>query len=70
MNFLEKHTYALKCKHRFCLNCISDYLTYKITNGEVREIRCPDASCTAEYKEEEIKIISTPDVLEKYKKFK
>lgn len=41
MNYIEDDTFGLKCNHKFCLNCITDYLEFNITNGQVRVIKCP-----------------------------
>ena len=33
-NYLDKDMHGLSsCSHKFCLNCITDYLEYNISNG-------------------------------------
>lgn len=39
-------TYAMKCGHRFCLDCYRQYLTQKVKEeGEAARIRCPGDGC-------------------------
>ncbi|KAI9669153.1 MAG: hypothetical protein M1829_005154 [Trizodia sp. TS-e1964] len=39
-------TYAMKCKHRYCTNCYSQYLAQKISQeGEAARIQCPKDGC-------------------------
>ena len=39
-------TYALKCNHRFCVQCYGQYLSQKIKEeGEAARIRCPGDDC-------------------------
>jgi hypothetical protein len=34
--------YILDCDHKFCLQCLQQYISVKINNGEVDSIKCPD----------------------------
>lgn len=39
-------TYALKCNHRYCVNCYRQYLAQKIKEeGEAARIQCPTEGC-------------------------
>ena len=39
-------TYALKCGHRYCLDCYTQYLESKIKeDGEAARIQCPTRGC-------------------------
>lgn len=39
-------TYALKCGHRYCVDCYRQYLAQKIKNeGEAARIQCPTEGC-------------------------
>ena len=39
-------TYALKCGHRYCVDCYRLYLAQKISDeGEAARIQCPTAKC-------------------------
>ncbi|KAL5606803.1 uncharacterized protein BROUX77_003996 [Berkeleyomyces rouxiae] len=39
-------SFAMKCKHRFCVNCYRQYLTQKIRGeGEAARIQCPHDGC-------------------------
>ena len=42
----DMETYALKCGHRYCVDCYTQYLASKITNeGEAARIQCPTSGC-------------------------
>lgn len=39
-------TYALKCEHRYCVDCYRQYLVQKIKEeGEAARIQCPTTGC-------------------------
>jgi ariadne-1 len=39
-------TYAMRCGHRFCVDCYRHYLSQKITEeGEAARIQCPQEQC-------------------------
>ena len=39
-------TYALKCNHRYCVDCYRQYLAQKIKDeGEAARIQCPTSGC-------------------------
>ncbi|KAG8529312.1 uncharacterized protein KY384_005948 [Bacidia gigantensis] len=43
---LGLETYALKCGHRYCIDCYRQYLAQKIRDeGEAARIQCPTAGC-------------------------
>ena len=70
-NYLDKDMHGLPtCAHRFCLNCIVDYLEYNISNGQVRKIKCADQACPMEYTREDIRHFGSKEIYEKYLKFK
>lgn len=71
LNYLEQHMHGLQtCAHKFCLNCITDYLEYNISNGQVRTIKCADAGCPQEYTRDDIRKFGSIKLFEKYLKFK
>lgn len=40
-------TYAMKCNHRYCVNCFRQYLESKIKDeGEATRIQCPSEGCS------------------------
>ena len=42
----DLETYALKCGHRFCVDCYTQYLSSKIRDeGEAARIKCPGNGC-------------------------
>ena len=60
----------ISCGHFFCDNCIKIYLTNKIINGQVLDIKCLLGGCPKRYTEEEIEENVSEEVFKKYKKFK
>jgi len=39
-------TFAMKCGHRFCVDCYQQYLAQKIKEeGEAARIKCPGDGC-------------------------
>ncbi|KAI1002361.1 E3 ubiquitin-protein ligase [Podosphaera aphanis] len=38
-------TFAMKCDHRYCVDCYSHYLSQKIKEGEAARIQCPQDGC-------------------------
>ena len=69
-NKVNKNNIAQKnCKHKFCDKCITTYLTQKIINGEVLNIRCLMGGCKHLYTKEEIKSNVPPNIFNKYIKF-
>ena len=60
----------ISCGHFFCDNCIKTYLTNKIINGQVLDIKCLLGGCPKRYSEEEINANVEEEVFKKYKKFK
>ena len=66
MNYEEKDMYGIKCQHKFCLNCLYDYLEFNITNGNVRQIKCAKHECTQEFTRDEIRKFGDQEIYKKY----
>ena len=62
--------YGIKCQHKFCINCLYDYLEFNITNGNVRQIKCAKHDCGLEFTRDEIRKFGDQDTYTKYLKFK
>ncbi len=60
----------ISCGHFFCDTCIKTYLTNKIINGKVLDIKCLLGGCPKRYSDEEIEENVSEEVFKKYKKFK
>ena len=60
----------ISCGHFFCDNCIKTYLTNKIMNGQVLDIKCLLGGCPKRYNDEEIQANVTEEIFKKYKKFR
>ena len=59
------------CGHKFCFNCMRDYLKECIYSPKILEIRCPNYECNRPIlSEDEIEVIAPPLLFEKYKRLK
>lgn len=57
------------CSHVYCGTCLEKYLTQKIVNGYVMNMRCASYNCPRIFTNTEIEEIVKEDVYQKYKKF-
>lgn len=56
-------TFALKCQHRFCVDCYRQYLVQKIKEeGEAARIRCPGEGCNQIVDSKSLDLLVTPDL--------
>ena len=59
----ELDTYAMKCGHRYCVDCYRQYLEHKIRDeGEAARIQCPTSGCRRIVDSETLKLLATPEV--------
>ncbi|KAL4450317.1 hypothetical protein ABPG74_009023 [Tetrahymena malaccensis] len=69
--FLGSEFYRLThCSHNFCMQCIQTYIINKINCSEVLNIVCPQASCGVKIQDLQIQKVISPDLFEKYMRFK
>lgn len=60
-------TFAMKCGHRFCIECYRQYLSQKITEeGEAARIKCPGDGCNRIVDAKSLDLLVTPDMRERY----
>ncbi|MCJ1391955.1 hypothetical protein MMC18_004822 [Xylographa bjoerkii] len=63
----EPETYALKCGHRYCVDCYRQYLCHKIKDeGEAARIQCPTSGCKRIVDSKSLKLLVTPEIKERY----
>jgi ariadne-1 len=56
-------TFAMKCGHRFCVDCYRHYLRTKVKDeGEAARIRCPGDGCNRIVDSKSIKLLLTDDL--------
>jgi len=60
---------ALRCRHRFCRDCWSSYLTVKIKEGEVTRINCPALNCKYTVPDPVVQKLVDKELYEKYLRF-
>lgn len=60
-------TYALKCGHRFCADCYTNYLTGKVKEeGEAARIQCPQDGCHRIVDAKSLRMLCGDDVQARY----
>ena len=60
-------TYALKCEHRYCVDCYRQYLAKKIQDeGEAARIQCPTSRCTRIVDAKSLDLLVTADLKSRY----
>jgi ariadne-1 len=60
-------TFAMKCGHRFCVDCYRRYLYTKIKDeGEAAQIRCPGDKCNRIVDSKSLDLLVTDDLRERY----
>jgi ariadne-1 len=60
-------TFAMKCGHRFCVDCYRQYLSTKIQDeGEAARIRCPGEGCTRVVDSKSLDLLVTEDLQDRY----
>lgn len=59
----DSATFALKCQHRFCIDCWRQYLAQKIKEeGEAARIRCPGQDCNQIIDSKSLEILVSDDL--------
>ncbi len=61
--------FNLGCNHKFCIDCIKEYLNEEIKNSRVNNISCPLKGCKNLFEENKIKELIDTETFNKYKKF-
>jgi ariadne-1 len=60
-------TFAMKCNHRYCVDCYSQYLTQKIKEeGEAARIQCPRDGCHRIVDSKTLRLLVGKDVQDRY----
>ncbi|KAH0401950.1 hypothetical protein KCU89_g3642, partial [Aureobasidium melanogenum] len=60
-------TFAMKCNHRFCVDCYRQYLAQKIKDeGEAARIRCPGEECNNIVDSKSLELLVTEDLKDRY----
>lgn len=60
-------TFAMKCNHRFCVDCYKQYLAQKIKEeGEAARIRCPGDGCNRIVDSKSVDVLVSTDLKKRY----
>ncbi|CAK7228357.1 hypothetical protein SCUCBS95973_006853 [Sporothrix curviconia] len=60
-------SFALKCGHRYCVDCYRQYLTQKIREeGEAARIQCPTTNCGRIIDAKSLSVLVTPELSGRY----
>ncbi|EEA23883.1 hypothetical protein TMatcc_006957 [Talaromyces marneffei ATCC 18224] len=64
----DLQTYAMRCGHRFCVDCFRHYLSQKIKEeGEAARIQCPQDHCHRIVDSKSLNLLVTDDLKDRYK---
>ena len=60
-------SYAMKCGHRYCVDCYRQYLAQKIKDeGEAARIQCPTSGCNRIVDSKSLDMLVASDVKNRY----
>ncbi|KAF2147259.1 uncharacterized protein K452DRAFT_323421 [Aplosporella prunicola CBS 121167] len=63
----DLQTFAMKCGHRFCVDCYRHYLATKIKDeGEAARIKCPGSDCNRIVDSKSLDVLVTEDLKDRY----
>lgn len=63
----DLETYAMRCGHRFCVDCYRQYLAQKIKEeGEAARIECPQDNCHRIVDSKSLGFLVTDDLKDRY----
>ncbi|KAL4750148.1 hypothetical protein BDW72DRAFT_176462 [Aspergillus terricola var. indicus] len=63
----DLETYAMRCGHRFCVDCYRHYLAQKIREeGEAARIQCPGNDCHMIVDSKSLSLLVTDDLKDRY----
>src|SRR5690242_16493273 len=63
----DMDTFAMKCGHRFCVDCYKQYLATKIQDeGEAARIRCPGEGCTRIVDSKSLDLLVSSELHDRY----
>ena len=66
---LGLESYAMKCSHRYCVECYKLYLGQKITDeGEAARIQCPTAGCNRIVDSKSLNLLVAAELRARYDK--
>ncbi|KAG6038902.1 hypothetical protein E4U41_003549 [Claviceps citrina] len=61
-------TFALRCGHRYCVDCYRQYLTQKIKGeGEAARIQCPSDGCGRVLDSRSLDLLVAPELTDRYR---
>jgi ariadne-1 len=64
----DLETFAMKCGHRYCVDCYRQYLTQKIRDeGEAARIQCPAEGCRRILDSRSLDLLVTKDLTGRYR---
>lgn len=66
----DNYINLIDCSDIFCKNCLKNYVTIRIEEGQVLTMPCPNHDCKGQIEERIIKLLISENLFEKYQKFK
>ena len=66
-DFPGLESYAMKCGHRYCVDCYRQYLAQKIKDeGEAARIQCPQEGCNRVVDSKSLDLMVAADLKNRY----
>ncbi|CAB4001877.1 ankyrin repeat and IBR domain-containing 1-like [Paramuricea clavata] len=66
---VEMFSVSVPCGHKFCTSCWKSYLSLKISDGDISNIKCPSFRCSCLVPVDVIESVVPKDVAKKYGRF-
>ena len=70
-NNINKDCITLNCNHKFCKECLQNFLEVKIKDGEIQstDIKCPEQKCNEPIEFSTLEYILSKEIIDKFIKF-
>ena len=66
----DKFSFLTSCEHYFSTECLTEMVTSKINEGQVSQLRCPNADCQKGLNDLDVKNLDLDrEMMEKYEQY-
>ena len=68
--YLKSDCFIFNCNHMYCRDCIQEYLTSQINDGQTEEFKCPDTNCDVFATDDLVEQVLDIEILQKFNDFR